>query len=162
MHIYLLRHGDALDNGYTDAERPLSRLGEEQAHRIADFLAQSNIYPGVVFTSPLVRARQMATIVCTQLRLPPPETSEYLVPESNERHMISQLNMLAPASALLVGHEPQLRSLISAVIQERQFGAVVLPKAALASVEVEHPIERGKGVLGWVRVLERGERESGD
>lgn len=162
MHIYLLRHGDALDNGYTESERPLSPLGEKQAHRVADFFAESNIYPGIVFASPLVRALQMATIVCAHLRLPPPETSEYLVPESNERQMMSQLNTLAPSSVLLVGHEPHLRSFITALIREQLFRTVVLPKAALAKLEVDHPIERGKGVLHWVKTTERMGRESGD
>ncbi len=60
--VYITRHGESLSNksgsftGSTDV--PLSELGEKQAQKICEFLADKNI--DVIYSSPLSRA--MATV----------------------------------------------------------------------------------------------------
>src|SRR6185503_19114772 len=64
--LYLIRHGMAEERGDAwpdDAKRPLSEEGMERLRKSARGLARLDVWIDVVFTSPLVRARQTADIV---------------------------------------------------------------------------------------------------
>ena len=69
--IYLVRHGQNEDNlegilnGHRD--RPLTELGREQAHAVAQKLTDNGIQ--VVYASPLKRAHETATIIAETLGL---------------------------------------------------------------------------------------------
>jgi phosphohistidine phosphatase len=62
MRIYLCRHAHA-EPGDPDALRPLSAIGVEQARRLGAELAARDDRPLVVLTSPLLRARQTASLI---------------------------------------------------------------------------------------------------
>ena len=57
MRLYLIRHAESAP-GEPDALRPLTREGRKQARELAARLAAEPVRPGVVLTSPLLRARQ--------------------------------------------------------------------------------------------------------
>jgi broad specificity phosphatase PhoE len=71
--IFLARHGESDWNvakrfqGHSD--RPLTELGREQAHALADLVASEEIE--AVYTSPLSRARETAEIVAARVGLEP-------------------------------------------------------------------------------------------
>lgn len=83
LHIYLVRHGQTLDNleevfgGRRD--KPLTELGEEQARDTATHLKSLGVTFDAVFTSPLVRAQKTATIIADALHMGTPEVLEDLI-----------------------------------------------------------------------------------
>lgn len=83
-HICVARHGETDWNrrgilqGWFDV--PINERGRRQARQLAATVADAGF--AAVWTSPLVRARETAEIVATELRLPPPSCHEGL----RERH----------------------------------------------------------------------------
>ena len=71
MELYFLRHGKAVelsDSGAPDDfHRALTAKGVEEMGAEAEAMRQLGIDPDIILTSPLVRARQTATIVAEGL-----------------------------------------------------------------------------------------------
>src|SRR5215831_2904350 len=71
MKLYFLRHGEAASaDGRTiksDYERPLTKDGIEIMKSEGKALTRLNVDPEIIWTSPLVRARETAEIVAKQL-----------------------------------------------------------------------------------------------
>jgi len=74
MHLYLIRHGIALDredpNCPPDTERPLTPKGLKRSHAAARGLRALGIKPNAVLTSPWLRAAQTAEIFCETVDYP--------------------------------------------------------------------------------------------
>ena len=156
MVLYLLRHGDAVDNPtLLDSERPLSTLGLQQATAAAQFLKRSRVSLDLVVASPLVRARQMAQPAKELLGVQELLTSEYLTPGSSHRQLFELLNIRKPGSALLVGHEPHLSTAIGLLTSGETTARIEMKKASCACVEIPVPIEPGCGVLKWLVTAEQ-------
>ena len=83
LEIYLTRHGQDEDNqkGVLNGRRdkPLARLGLEQAGELAQKIKESGIKFDKVYTSPLQRAYKTAEIITDKLNLKKPEKIEDLV-----------------------------------------------------------------------------------
>lgn len=62
MHIYLLRHGDAVSQAPNDALRVLSALGQEQISQIATDFVDHGFTVDLCIASPYVRTRQTAEL----------------------------------------------------------------------------------------------------
>jgi 2,3-bisphosphoglycerate-dependent phosphoglycerate mutase len=73
-HVTFLRHGESVGNvenrhqGHADF--PLTEKGRAQAHTLAERWQAEGVIFDQVFSSPLLRARQTAEIVCTALGVP--------------------------------------------------------------------------------------------
>ncbi len=154
MLVYLLRHGDAIERGYEDAARPLSSLGKAQAKIAAQTLITIGVKLNVILSSPLERAVQTAKIVQKEISLEKVSTTEYLVPGSDHRQLIKQLNGQKVENLLLVGHEPHLSTFISLLINGEKYSRVEIKKGSLASLEISTPIKKGTGTLKWLLTLD--------
>jgi phosphohistidine phosphatase len=124
--IWLLRHAHAED-GSPDAERPLSAKGEQQARAVGAALAVLGVELDACLTSPRVRARDTARLVCEPLELEP-----------TEEHALrgGPFDPLAVAaghgeSVLLVGHDPDF----SLAVHDATGAQVRMPKAGLAAID---------------------------
>jgi phosphohistidine phosphatase len=144
MKLYLLRHGDAGERGdpkfSNDAERPLSFKGRERTKLLAHALRSWEISFDVIWSSPLVRARQTAEIVAHGLRLHRRlEFTGHLAPGADAEKLVALVNGFRPAprSALLVGHEPFLSGFISLLCTGGPQLSLTLKKGALCRLEVE-------------------------
>lgn len=112
--LWLLRHGQA-DHppGLTDAERPLTPKGEEQARSAGRSLAQLAPDVAVVLTSPRVRAHETARLAVVEHRgAPEPVVIDEL---GGDYSLPELLALLAPwtegqgrVDVLVVGHNPTL------------------------------------------------------
>ncbi|VVM07551.1 partial 2,3-bisphosphoglycerate-dependent phosphoglycerate mutase, partial [Methylacidimicrobium tartarophylax] len=67
MTVYLLRHAAAIREAPTDAERKLSKKGRQEAQSAGNALHRLGVRPDLIWSSPLVRARQTAEIVAEAL-----------------------------------------------------------------------------------------------
>src|SRR5436309_1582525 len=65
MHIYLVRHGDAVpeEDAGSDRDRWLSARGREAARVLGRLLREQNIEPDAILCSPLPRAVQTAELL---------------------------------------------------------------------------------------------------
>ncbi len=67
MKLWILRHGQAEPHAATDAKRPLTEEGRQEALRMAQRLQQEPL--DIILASPYLRAQQTAELVREQLQL---------------------------------------------------------------------------------------------
>lgn len=148
MKLYILRHGEAAEHGdpryKNDADRPLTPKGIQRTKALAHALRQLDVAFDVIFSSPLVRARETAEIIERGLRLHGRlELSEHLAPSGDVEKLVHQLNRVRPApkNLLLVGHEPYLSGLVSLLCTGGSHLALTLKKGGLCRLDLEtlHP-----------------------
>lgn len=151
MLIYLLRHGDALMNGYNDGKPPLSQEGKKSINRLADYIKSKEIRFTNIISSPLLRAWQTATIIAensndSHIII----ESDSLLPECDPEKLLNELNNFSDdEKLLLVGHQPLLGATISTLISKRD-ALIEMKKASFACVDINKPISAGKGVLKFL------------
>ena len=149
VDLYVVRHAHAGDaeawRGPDDA-RPLSARGENQAGRVAAFLKRAGVKPGVILTSPKLRASQTAAPIAEALGAP--LRVEPLLGIEVDLLDLDRLLTAAgdPASAMIVGHDPDFTEIL-----EELTGAISMPmaKGAIARVDCTRPLVPGAGVLRW-------------
>jgi phosphohistidine phosphatase len=150
MMVYFVRHGIAEDAEAwpgPDSERPLTNKGRAKMASIAKRLAEMDVEPDAILTSPLVRARETADIVAKALRATARvEDDTRLAGGFDPRRLVEILNENEGKEALmLVGHEPNMSAVIGHAIGD---GRVELKKGAVACVEFHPGSPRGQ--LLWL------------
>ena len=107
MLLYILRHAEAEAKIITDAERRLTSHGHEQARAMGLFCSERNIFPEVILTSPVVRAKQTAqefvAVVKKGELMEVPWMACGMMPETalKELRVYNKFE-----SIMIVGHEP--------------------------------------------------------
>ncbi|WP_437765544.1 phosphohistidine phosphatase SixA [Sorangium sp. So ce281] len=152
MEILIIRHGHAVDDApdLGDAGRWLTGKGRKLTRRVAKWLAkQEDRCPGVIWTSPLVRAVQTAEIVADAARL----TDEVSVvaelsPSRDTAEILRRLSQHQGAQPLaLVGHEPSLSALVTSLLGDGGWAGLSLKKSGVVAVSWDG---RGPGTLRFV------------
>jgi phosphohistidine phosphatase len=144
MQLYFLRHGEADWPGWTrpDDERPLTDYGKKEVRQVAKFLNRLKVKPNLIVTSPLPRALQTAEIAADQLK------TKLRQDETLAEFGISELRTLLTRHGskilMLVGHEPDFTSVISALTG----ASLKLSKAGVALVDIDPETEKGR--LLWL------------
>jgi phosphohistidine phosphatase len=155
MDLYVIRHAEAVPLGeggvIEDAARPLTAAGEEQVKTLAAAFERKNIRPGVVVSSPLLRARQTAEGLARQLGSPAPEVRmcEDLAPGGKRRRLNRFLKDLGAESVALVGHQPDLGEFTAWLIGSKK-GEIDLEKAGVACIKCKTGPGRLRGSLLWL------------
>jgi len=150
MHLYFLRHGDAVESPYYhDTQRPLSDLGKRQIQGVVHFLRSTKTSIELILTSPFVRAKETAEIIRAALQNPSLLTTDALSGGSL-RELLDAVNNQRADSVLLVGHEPQLSSAISVLTGGDEHFRLEMKKSSLALVETPFPVKKGHAVLSWL------------
>src|SRR3989338_5958697 len=117
MTLYFLRHGDAVENSsLQDRDRPLSELGRQQAAMAGRYLRNLQPTVDLILCSPLLRTRQTAETVQTEVGNVSVFTAESLVSSANPLELLKDLCTRSTEVILLVGHEPHLSKTISLLI----------------------------------------------
>jgi phosphohistidine phosphatase len=154
MQIYILRHGIAEDApaGQPDSKRALTDKGKSKLIKTLVRAREAGVAPGIILTSPYVRARQTAVIAKEVLKVDGEliETKA-LVPASSTAKAWEEVRAVAHdvEQIMLVGHNPLLGDLLCALIGAPAYG-VDLKKGALALVEVEGLSASPRGTLIWL------------
>lgn len=116
MRIILLRHGKAVSSsevGGVDEHRYLTQHGRQQARLAGQWLSgRSELSPGRVWVSPLVRAVQTAELAVGVWGAPGVvESKRALGLQDNSAVMDSLMTLGGGTTVLLVGHLPQMGDL---------------------------------------------------
>ncbi len=150
VKLYFLRHGIAYDReewtGENDELRPLTDEGVDQMKDEAKAIRDLKLKLDVIVTSPLVRARDTATIVAKKLDLDIQE-SDLLKPGFDVHALTALLGQNPNAKrVMVVGHEPDFSSVVGQLIGG---GSVVMSKGGLARVDIttQDPL---RGELVWL------------
>lgn len=116
--LFVLRHAksDWHSGAHQDSERPLNKRGRKDAPRIAAWMREHYLYPGWVFCSTAVRARETLDALVQELELQS-ERIQYLR-ELYLADLGTLLKILRDTpteqnSVMLVGHNPGLDELVS-------------------------------------------------
>lgn len=139
--LWLLRHGEAEPHASDDASRELTPRGEEQARVAGGALAALELVFHAVYTSPKVRARRTAELVCEALGVEPvvwePLREGFDVADARELLYAGEGQRV-----LVVGHNPDLAQVVGdmtgarvdfkkggvAGIRERELIALLRPR----------------------------------
>ena len=145
MQLYFLRHGEADWPGWTkpDDERPLTDFGKKEVRQVGRFLNRLKVKPDLVVTSPLPRALQTAEIAAEQLKTKLCQ-DEALEPGFGISELGAVLKRHPAKVLMLVGHEPDFSSVISALTG----GFLKMSKAGVALVDIDPETEKGR--LLWL------------
>ena len=137
--IYIMRHGDAIGRAATDAERPLSELGQADAAKMVPSLLEQP--PTLLWVSPYLRAQQTAAIVVTGLvqagHSPKIETIPNITPEDNPFTQVEALADLNQGPLMLVSHNPFVSTLLSLLTEGHTQARIGMATASIACVQGE-------------------------
>jgi len=143
--LWLLRHAraEAGDSMMEDADRPLSHAGRGQADRLGEWMYDQGLRPGLIVSSPAVRARQTTELVCQRLEFDLNhvhyDPGLYLASRDDLPGLIE--GMTVPHGPLmLVGHNPGLEELLGWLCTEplpRTQEGQLLTTANLARIRIE-------------------------
>ena len=144
MDLILLRHGKAEDsNPKGDSARELVEKGRQQAQRQAMMLKHAGLWPEIVLTSPLVRARQTAHEFCETAGIPGAVIQGWLACGMNPETALKELAGFQEFKrVLIVGHEPDFSRLIEWILGASG-GGVNVKKGAIACLRINPPTRHG-------------------
>jgi len=145
MQLYFLRHGEADWPGWTkpDDERPLTDFGKKDVRQVAKFLDRLKVKPDLIVSSPLPRALQTAEAAAKELKAKLCQ-DQALEPGFGLSELSTVLKRHRSKALMLVGHEPDFSSVISALTG----GFIKMSKAGVALIDMDPETEKGR--LLWL------------
>lgn len=157
MELLILRHAIAFPRDAKrwpdDSERPLTAEGVKRARRAAAGLKRITGRPSLVLTSPLVRARDTATIFQQAARWPQALECKALSPGGSSEGVLEALRRHRGETGCVavVGHQPHLGELLALCLRgEAKPEAFELRKSAVACLTFDGRPRAGQGVLEWL------------
>lgn len=114
--IYLIRHAEAASRqaGSLDAERLLTKRGEENAALMGNRLFERNVFPGIIVSSPAKRALKTAQIISNKLKYPENKILiDELIYDGYEKDILNIIKKINDTHDCLFvcGHNPTITSL---------------------------------------------------
>lgn len=155
MKVYLLRHGIAVDRIggaiRSDFDRPLTEEGRSETLSVAMGLKRLGVFPDLIVSSPLVRAKQTATIVHEAFGLKKPlEICDGLCPGSSASDVYKFLrNHLPFQEVFLVGHEPDMGRLAATMLWAGPELDIPFKKSGVCRVDIVDLPPTSPGTLKW-------------
>lgn len=146
MFLYIMRHAEAVEGSDTleDGWRYLTEKGRKAAEKMSAAVAACAPKSRLTITSPLTRAVQTAEIMAARAcRKNVLIASHLLLPGADAAGIIEYLKGCGTAGrVMLVGHEPQLGSLVAALLG-RADGSTPLKKGGCVALKL-YPEKREK------------------
>ncbi|MGD0585993.1 MAG: phosphohistidine phosphatase SixA [Oryzomonas sp.] len=139
MILYVLRHGEAVEksDGISDEWRYLTEQGRADINKVIERIANHGHKPRLILSSPLVRAVQTAEVAARRAcRKNRTLITTLLQPDGDigelTRHILQQKDA---KRVMIVGHEPQLGSLVASLLDTRD--PVALKKGSCVALELD-------------------------
>ena len=140
MILYVMRHAEAVEGSDTlqDDWRYLTDKGRLAAKKVSSLIVKYGSRPKLAITSPLTRAVQTAEIVTEKAGIKKMVVaSELLLPGAGIDALVTHLkNCKDDKRVMLVGHEPQLGSLV-AILLGHGDEQISLKKGACVALELD-------------------------
>lgn len=155
MDVFLVRHAIAYERNRArwpkDALRPLTAEGRRKFGKAARGLAHCLPSAARVLTSPYVRARDTAAILTKVARLALAVECPELASSASTSKVFELLRSRTEKAVVLVGHEPNLSSLLSAALAgEHVRLKIAFKKGGAACLRFENGITPGRAILLWM------------
>jgi phosphohistidine phosphatase len=152
MDLYLVRHGVAEPRGgKPDGERALTAEGVEKTAQVARGLKTLDCSPGVIASSPLLRAQETARVLRDVLR---PDLGvdvlKALSPGASAADLAGWLAAMDERAVMLVGHNPDMPCIASELISGEAGIAIEFKKAAVCLISFDGRPKIGEGALRWL------------
>ena len=140
MILYVMRHAEAVEGSDTlqDEWRYLTEKGRATAEKMSAAIAKIGPKPRLTITSPLTRAVQTAEIAAEKAcRRNVVVASVLLLPGADISELVTHIKGCGNAQrVMLVGHEPQLGSLVATLLG-RNDNKLSLKKGACVALEID-------------------------
>lgn len=154
MNLYILRHAVAVQRGsasYPNDDRPLTPKGIEKMKKEAECFPSLIKTIDVIYSSPLLRAKETAQIAAASLRAEKKIViTDALLPGADENEIFAVLNSeKGKEHVMIVGHEPHL-SVTASVLIGVENSVVELKKGALCCISISGAVKKGNGQLRWL------------
>jgi phosphohistidine phosphatase len=158
MDLLIIRHAIAFDRNpkrwRDDGERPLSPEGMVRARKAAAGLKHIAERPQCVLSSPLLRAKQTASILTEFAGWPKAIECPALAPDAAPEEVLTTLAAHKEKIIAVVGHQPALGRLLAACLPAQVRGGVSpaafeLKKMGAALVSFSATTNAGGGILKW-------------
>ncbi len=153
--LCMMRHGIAVPRGTTafanDADRPLAPKGRQRLKEIGHGLARLAYAPQWILSSPLVRARETASLVAEALGVNCPlDCSEALCPGGSLDALLELLARHPERSrVLVVGHETDLSEMAAQLISASRQARLGFKKGGACLIRFDRVPPRPPGELRW-------------
>jgi len=156
VRLYVIRHGKAERDSDTgrDADRVLRPRGHRQAAYLASVLAEADVPPARVLSSPYPRAHQTATPIAEALDLEV-DLTDLLASASVSAilDLVAEAHDRGDPSLALVGHNPTLSTLTSLLVEGVGMGGIELRTGQAAQLELDSsPSPGGARLLRTIRL----------
>lgn len=154
MRLYLVRHGIAINRDDPacppEPDRHLTLNGVAKTEAALRGARVLGIQPGLILTSPYLRAVQTAEIACSVFGYPAKKLrrTDALLPEGKPEELIEQLAAIKADEVMAVGHAPNLDLVIAAAVGNHNV-FTALKKVGVACLEMES-VSPLKAVLLWL------------
>lgn len=153
MTLYVLRHAiaEAHRPGQADSARKVTDRGRAKTRRVLSHARRVGVRPETILTSPYARAVQTAEIAIRELAAAgPPIQTNGLVPFVSAFDLWSELrDHFGSGDIMVVGHNPQLSSLVTLLIGARA-DALWLKKSSLVALDVGSAGVQRRAELSWL------------
>ncbi len=135
--LFFIRHGEAAGAHVpiSDADRPLSEVGQRQTEALAAVLARQSLRFSRLFASPLRRAQETAEILKDAGLAESVEIAQVLLPETGVGALLAFVQGLGEGVFALVGHEPSLSEAVETLCFGAPHGTLALGKGAVCVLE---------------------------
>jgi phosphohistidine phosphatase len=154
--LYVLRHAEAVIRGTpgyeNDHDRVLTPQGIRSTRKAAAGMRAAGIGFDRILTSPLARARETAAIVAAGAKFDREIVeTEALSPDTDPRELFDVLNesFRSARRILIVGHQPELGSLVSMLTAGDLSFSLNFKKGAICKISFSNDVDAGAGSFEW-------------
>lgn len=151
--LYIVRHAWAEERDAErwpdDGQRPLTVEGKKRFRRFAKRLAEREVEPKIIATSPLVRCRQTADVLHKCLPESPAIVERAELAPGGDVAALFSWSAEQQADVLWVGHSPDVERHLAQAIGGIS-ALIHFSKGAVAAVRFTGPIAPGQGELAWL------------
>ncbi len=157
MKLLVIRHAIAEDRdewaqtGGEEALRPLTKEGTKKMKKASKGLANLVPFCDLMLVSPLLRAQHTAEIVLKEVSATETRTVQELLPDASPEQLGNLLLGHADFDTVaVVGHNPQLETLVGWLLGTGRENAVELKKGGACLLRLDTEPSSGQATLLWL------------